>query len=124
MQKSEVFICLLVISIGYSVHESESTEVVHEILDIIQIAKDIVVGIAKSWNIVDRHIDFEDIPIPLMKMTEKKLFKKIGIINAKVDQIAEQIANTGMYINCSLKDASFYQKDNTCFDTVYLNRNL
>lgn len=94
MRKSDIFVFILVISAGCLVHRTHSLSG-QDVLDIIKIAKDIVIVIAKSWNIVDQHIDFSDIPIPLLERTEQKLFGKIGLINAKVDQIAQQIDMTG-----------------------------
>lgn len=96
MIKAEIVIFLLVISTGCIVQRTQSIGV-HDVLDIIKVAKDIVLVIAKSWNIVDQHINFSDIPIPLLERTEKKLFGKIGLINAKVDQISQQIDTTGKY---------------------------
>lgn len=97
MAKPDIFICLLFLYAGCMVQRTESFEL-HGVLDIISVAKDIVVVIAKSWKIVDQHVDFGDIPIPLLVRTEQKLFGKIGLINAKVDEISQKIENTGRKI--------------------------
>lgn len=94
MPKPDIFILILVISAGCLVQRTHGLSG-QEVLDIIKLAKDIVIVIAKSWNIVDQHVDFSEIPIPLLDRTEHKLFGKIGLINAKVDRIAQQIDTTG-----------------------------
>lgn len=97
MSKAEIFLFLLVVSAS-CVHRTQGFEL-SNVLDVIKLAKDLVILIGKSWNIVDQHVDFSDIPIPLLDRTEHKLFGKIGLLNTKVDQIAQQIDTTGMYIN-------------------------
>ncbi|XP_074027669.1 uncharacterized protein [Leptinotarsa decemlineata] len=92
--KYGVFSILLVLSCSLFVRESSSVGL-QDALDIIQIAKDVVVAIAKAWNIVDQHVDFSDIPIPILDKTETKLFGKIGIITAKLDRISGQVDAVG-----------------------------
>lgn len=94
MSKPNIFIFLLLFSAGSLVHRTNGFSA-NDVLDIIQVAKDIVIVIAKSWNIVDQHIDFSEIPLPLLQRTEQKLFGKIGLINTKVDEIAQKIETTG-----------------------------
>lgn len=65
------------------------------VLDIITLAKDAVVAIAKAWNIVDQHVDFSDIPIPLLDKTETKLFGRIGVISAKLDKLGSRVDEVG-----------------------------
>lgn len=96
MVKPDVFIFLVFLYVGCIVHRNESVGF-HGALDIIQVAKEVVVVISKSWKVVDQHVDFGDIPIPLLGRTEEKLFGKIGVINAKLDEIAQKIENTGKY---------------------------
>lgn len=94
MWKPEILISVLLICL---VHRTEGFGT-HDILEISNIAKDIVIVIAKSWRIVDEHMDFGEIPIPLLDRTEQKLFGKIELINSKVDKIAQQIDITGMFL--------------------------
>lgn len=96
MWKPEIFFPLLLISTGCLVHRTQGFAL-DNILDITKIAKDIVYVISKAWNIVESNVDFGEIPLPLIDRTERKLFQKIGLINTKVDLIAQQIDITGMY---------------------------
>ncbi|KAG5894129.1 hypothetical protein JTB14_004067 [Gonioctena quinquepunctata] len=85
---------LLVLLCSFSVREIGGIGV-QEVLDIIQMSKDVVVAIAKAWNIVDQHVDFSDIPIPILDKTEAKLFGKIGVITSKLDRLAGQVDAVG-----------------------------
>lgn len=95
MSKPEILISILLLFTGCLVHRTQGLTT-SDVLDIIKIAKDIVIATAKSWNIVDQHVDFGEVPIPLLDRTEQKLFGRIGQISAKVDKIAQQIDITGM----------------------------
>ncbi|XP_018572018.1 uncharacterized protein LOC108911535 isoform X1 [Anoplophora glabripennis] len=91
-QQSVLFTIL--VCMGSFVDESSAVGL-NEVLDIIKLAKDVVVAIAKAWNIVDQHVDFSEIPIPLLDKTEAKLFGKIGVISAKLDKLGSRVDEVG-----------------------------
>ncbi|XP_060523218.1 uncharacterized protein LOC132700114 [Cylas formicarius] len=68
-----------------------------EVLDIIKIAKDVGIALAKAWDIVDQHVDFSEVPIPIFDRTETKLFGRIGKINRKLDELAFKVDNSGSH---------------------------
>lgn len=67
-----------------------------EALDIAKVAKDLIIWIAKTWNIIDGHVEFSTIPLPLLDRTEQKLFGRINIINSKLNILTEQIESIGI----------------------------
>nr|CAH7755723.1 unnamed protein product [Callosobruchus chinensis] len=67
----------------------------NDVLDIIKIAKDVALVLAKAWNIVDPHVDFSEVPLPLIDKTESKLFGKIAVITGKLDQLADNVESVG-----------------------------
>lgn len=89
-----IAVFVLLVCTGNLVDRS-SAVVFNEVLDIITLAKDVVVTLAKAWNIVDQHVDFGDIPIPLLDRTESKLFRKIGVISARLDKVANRVDEVG-----------------------------
>ncbi|KAJ8915966.1 hypothetical protein NQ315_016643 [Exocentrus adspersus] len=86
---------LIILQMGCLVDRSSAVVGLNEVLDIIKLAKDVVVAIAKAWNIVDQQIDFSEIPIPILDKTEAKLFGKIGVISAKLDKIGVEVDAVG-----------------------------
>lgn len=64
-------------------------------LDIISVGKDVVVAIAKAWKIVDKHMDYSDAPTPYIEKTEAKLFKKMDLMQVKVEWLANRIDVAG-----------------------------
>lgn len=62
-----------------------------EALDIIKVAKDVVIIAAKAWNMVDEHTDFSEVPLPLVDKTERKLFNKMETINEKLDRLSANV---------------------------------
>lgn len=74
----------------------------NEVIDIITVAKDVIVGIAKTWSIIDDHVDFDDIPVPLFEKTQKKLFGRINIINQKLDKIGLHVESAGISVSVCL----------------------
>lgn len=91
-----ILITLLVICVPLK-ETTSFTIGINEILDIIKVAKDIVVGLAKTWSIIDEHIDFDDIPVPIFDKTQKKLFGRINTINQKLDRIGIQVESAGIF---------------------------
>lgn len=91
----QIFVFLILVYSGGLVGRVDAVVGLNEVLDIIKIAKDVVVAIAKAWNIVDQHVDFSDIPIPILDKTESKLFGRIGIISAKLDKLGSQVDEVG-----------------------------
>nr|CAI5866847.1 unnamed protein product [Callosobruchus analis] len=81
---------LLCLSIG-----SSSGIGANDVLDIIKVAKDVALVLAKAWNIVDPHVDFSEVPLPLIDKTESKLFGKIAVITGKLDQLADNVESVG-----------------------------
>lgn len=81
-----VFLCLV---------PKQSNAVVSDVLDIIKLAKDIVLGAAKAWSMVDEHTDFSEVPLPLVDKTERRLFSKMQVINSKLEQMSLQIDSVG-----------------------------
>ncbi|KAF5282500.1 hypothetical protein FQR65_LT14270 [Abscondita terminalis] len=69
--------------------------VLGEVLDVISVGKDIVVSLAKAWNIVEDQIDQEMIP-PFLRKSEKKLFEKIGLVQLQLDRLDSQIGIVGI----------------------------
>ncbi|VEN36571.1 unnamed protein product [Callosobruchus maculatus] len=67
----------------------------NDVLDIIKVAKDVALVLAKAWNIVDPHVDFSEVPLPLIDKTESKLFGKIAVITGKLDQLADNVESVG-----------------------------
>lgn len=65
-------------------------------LDIIKVGKDIVVTLAKAWDIVDDSYDFSDTPTPFIEKTERKLFRKMDAIQKKMEQLNTEIHAVGM----------------------------
>ncbi|XP_969643.2 uncharacterized protein LOC658141 isoform X1 [Tribolium castaneum] len=66
-------------------------------LDIIGVAKDIVIGIAKAWNIIEDRVEFSDVPFPLLDKTERKLFAKIDLLNTRLSQLSAQVDAVGTH---------------------------
>lgn len=66
-----------------------------EVLDIINVAKDVVVSLAKAWDIVDQNIDFNEVPIPILHRTENKLFSKIDRIHNELEDLATRVDEIG-----------------------------
>lgn len=62
--------------------------IVSEVLDIIKVAKDVIIGVAKAWSIIDEHTDFSEIPLPLVDKTERRLFHKMENIADKLDKLS------------------------------------
>nr|CAH7755721.1 unnamed protein product [Callosobruchus chinensis] len=71
----------------------------NDVLDIIKIAKDVALVLAKAWNIVDPHVDFSEVPLPLIDKTESKLFGKIAVITGKLDQLADNVESVELRLN-------------------------
>lgn len=67
------------------------TLLISETLDIIKVAKDVVVTAAKAWNMIDEHTDFSEIPLPLVDKTERKLFNKMESINEKLERLSAHV---------------------------------
>ncbi|CAH2006802.1 unnamed protein product [Acanthoscelides obtectus] len=85
-----LFFCLFCLSIS-----SSNGFGPNDVMDIIKIAKDVAVVLAKAWNIVDPHVDFAEVPLPLIDKTESKLFGKIAVITSKLDQLADNVESVG-----------------------------
>lgn len=72
-------------------HEANAISV-SEVLDIVQIGKDIVIAVAKGWDLVDKHADFgSEVPLPFVQRAEKKLFNEIRDINRKMDYLGNKV---------------------------------
>lgn len=84
------FICSFAIAIVLLTAQCRpaSAFVIGEVLDIIKVAKDVVIGIAKAWSIIDEHTDFSEIPLPLVDKTERRLFYKMENIAEKLDKLS------------------------------------
>lgn len=68
------------------------------ILDVASVAKDVVIYIAKGWNLIDSQVnysEYSDIPIPFLEKTEKKLFARINMINTKLNEMSEKVDAVG-----------------------------
>lgn len=72
-----------------------SAGLIGDALDIIGVVKDIVIGIAKAWNIIEGRVEFSDVPFPLLDKTERKLFSKIDLINSRLTQLSVQVDVVG-----------------------------
>jgi hypothetical protein len=68
---------------------------IHDALDVIGVAKDVVIWIAKAWNIIEGQVEYADVPFPLLDKTERKLFGKIDLINSKLNQLSAQVEAVG-----------------------------
>lgn len=88
------FLYILLLATALWTKPSE-TLVISEALDIIKVAKDVVITAAKAWNMIDEHADFSEIPLPLVDKTERKLFNKMEIINEKLSQLSADIDAVG-----------------------------
>lgn len=71
------------------------TIVISEALDIIKLAKDVVITAAKAWNMIDEHTDFSEVPLPLVDKMERKLFNKMELINDKLSKLSAEVDSVG-----------------------------
>lgn len=69
--------------------------VIGEVLDILSVGKDIVVALAKAWNVIDDHLDFTDTPTSYLQKTERKLFSKMNLIEQKLNNLNSKIETVG-----------------------------
>lgn len=96
MSKS-TFFCPVTIAVVLMAVQCPSTHgvLIGEVLDIIKVAKDVVIGIAKAWSIIDEHTDFSEIPLPLVDKTERRLFHKMENIADKLDKLSVHMEAIG-----------------------------
>lgn len=94
MRQHHNFLCVFLLATALCPNPSE-TIVLSEVLDIIKVAKDVVITAAKAWNMIDEHTDFSEVPLPLVDKTERKLFNKMEIINEKLARLSEQVDSVG-----------------------------
>lgn len=87
-------VCILLLATVLWIKPSESI-ILSEALDIIKVAKDVVVTAAKAWNMIDEHADFSEIPLPLVDKTERKLFNKMELINQKLALLSAEVDSVG-----------------------------
>lgn len=69
--------------------------VIGEVLDIIKVAKDVAIAVAKAWSLIDEHTDFSEVPLPLVDKTERRLFNKMGRINDKLEELSSVVDAVG-----------------------------
>lgn len=81
--------------LGLVLHRTDALISLSEVLDIIKVAKDVTVSLAKAWDLVDQNIDFSEVPIPIFHKTENKLFGRIERINSKLQDLAERVDSVG-----------------------------
>lgn len=87
----------------------------HDVLDIVGVAKDIVVWIAKAWNVIEGQVEFSEVPFPLLDKTERKLFSKMDIINTRLNELSARVEAIGKFnytnhLICTIKMISFFQE--------------
>lgn len=66
-----------------------------ETLDIVELAKEVIIALAKVWDLVDQNVEFKDLPAAILQSTEINLFKKIDAINSKLEDQATKLRNIG-----------------------------
>lgn len=81
--------------LGLVLHRTDALISLSEVLDIIKVAKDVTVSLAKAWDLVDQNIDFSEVPVPILHKTENKLFGRIERINSKLQDLAERVDSIG-----------------------------
>lgn len=69
----------------------------HDVLDIVGVAKDIVVWIAKAWNVIEGQVEFSEVPFPLLDKTERKLFNKMDMINTRLNELSARVEAIGKF---------------------------
>jgi hypothetical protein len=96
---------------------------IHDALDVIGVAKDVVIWIAKAWNIIEGQVEYADVPFPLLDKTERKLFGKIDLINSKLNQLSAQVEAVGMSTrkNWDFPDLAFFSCEGTNTISMMLN---
>lgn len=80
---------------AFDILTTSDSIVIGEVLDIISVGKDVIVGLAKAWNIVDDHFDLTETPMPFVRKTERKLFRKLDRIKSKLDTLNSEIETVG-----------------------------
>ncbi|XP_050311529.1 uncharacterized protein LOC126747077 [Anthonomus grandis grandis] len=76
-------------------HKGSGGIIVSEILDILNVGKEVAVSLVKAWDLVDQNIEFSEVPIPILHKTENKLFGKIEKINSRLEEMSGRIDSIG-----------------------------
>lgn len=84
MKISIISIFLLITTIG-----SNSALPISEIIDIAQVAKDVIISLAKIWKIIDRNYDTPG------NRFEGVLMRSVKNVNEQLNQLSEKIEATG-----------------------------
>ncbi|RZC38220.1 uncharacterized protein BDFB_003195 [Asbolus verrucosus] len=56
---------------------------------------DVIIWIAKAWNVIEGQIEFSEVPFPLLEKTERKLFAKIDMISTRINELSVQVDAIG-----------------------------
>lgn len=59
--------------------------IVSDALDIIKLTKEVVIALAKVWDLVGQDVDFKDLPAAFIGKKENEILGKIEKINLKLE---------------------------------------
>lgn len=64
------------------------------VVDIVGMSKDVVVGLDKVWDLVENQLD-PNMPNPMKNKGEERLFRKMNKMNVKLDELSAEVKSVG-----------------------------
>uniref|UniRef100_A0A1Y1NB04 Uncharacterized protein n=1 Tax=Photinus pyralis TaxID=7054 RepID=A0A1Y1NB04_PHOPY len=75
---------------------------ISDVIDVIEIGKDVTLSLIKAWKIVEEHLDSSDISLPFVRQTERKLFQQINLIQDQLKEVNSHVDTVGSNILMSI----------------------